>query len=88
MVWRVISVLGMGSDLAGSVVVAQSTWLALNHNFVRYVMSRASAFPSFWSESPSVPQYPASGKRQGWFLLDTGTNVSVVDFHAYDFPGT
>jgi hypothetical protein len=27
------------------------------------------------------------GERQGWFLLDTGTNVSLVDFHAYDFPG-
>jgi hypothetical protein len=98
MVWREISVLGMAATVVASVIVAH-VWRDDQSRLPQStLLVSASDNPSGGKcLSERVPLILAPnhhpflnirvGERQGWFLLDTGTNVSMVDFHAYDFPG-
>jgi hypothetical protein len=86
MVQRVLSVFGMAASLVASVIAVQSTWLASASDDPTGSKCVGERVPLILS----AIHYPflniRVGERKGWFLLDSGTNLNVVDFRAYDFP--
>ena len=71
-----------------SVIAVQSTWLASASDDPTGSKCVGERVPLILS----AIHYPflniRVGERTGWFLLDSGTNLSLVDFRAYDFPVT
>jgi hypothetical protein len=88
MVWRMISIMGVAATLAAIIIFEpRSTLLASTSDDPTGSKCVGERVPLVLASSHLPFLNIRVGSRQGWFVLDSGTNINVVDFRSYDFPG-